>query len=46
MVIDFDKIELSILEHFKGGEKVTKAHMFVDDNNRMLKGLLEPGDSI
>ena len=46
MVIDFDKIELSILEHFKGGEKVTKAHMFVDDNNRMLKGLLEPGASI
>lgn len=46
MIINFDKIELSILENFKGGEKATEAHMFVDDNNRMLMGRLVPGASI
>jgi len=46
MIIDFDKIELSILENFKGGEKATEANMFVDENNRMLMGRLVPGASI
>ena len=46
MIIDFDKIELSVLENFKGGEKATEAHMFVDRNNRMLMGRLVPGASI
>lgn len=46
MIINFDKIELSILENFKGGKKATEAHMFVDENNRMLKGRLVPGASI
>ena len=46
MIIDFKKIELSVLENFKGGEKATEAHMFVDDNNRMLMGRLVPGASI
>ena len=46
MIIDFNKIELSVLENFKGGEKATEAHMFVDENNRMLMGRLVPGASI
>ena len=46
MIIEFDKMDTQILEHFKGGEKSTQAKMFVDDNNRMLNGLLVPGASI
>lgn len=46
MIIEFDKMETQILEHFKGGEKATQAKMFVDDNNRMLMGCLIPGASI
>ena len=45
-IIDVNKIELSVLENFKGGEKATEAHMFVDENNRMLMGRLVPGASI
>ena len=30
MIIDFDKIELKVLENFRGGEKATEAHMFTD----------------
>ena len=46
MIIDFDKIELKVLENFRGGEKATEAHMFTDDNNIMLMGKLIPGASI
>ena len=46
MIIDFDKIELKVLENFKGGEKATEAHMYTDDNNIMLMGKLVPGASI
>ena len=46
MIIEFDKMETQVLEHFKDGEKFTEAKMFVDENNRMLKGRLIPGASI
>lgn len=42
-----ENIPVADLLHFKGGEKTTKAQMFVDDLNRiMVRGVLEPGASI
>ena len=46
MKINFDEIELSILPNFKGGEKETRANMYLDDKNRIMRGLLIPGASI
>lgn len=46
MLIDFDRIESTVLENFKGGEKYFQAKMFVDENNRIMSGKLIPGASI
>ena len=46
MNIDFDKIDLSVIPSFKGGEKEYRAKMFFDGTNRIMKGLLIPGASI
>lgn len=46
MIIDFSKIETSILNNFKGGEKAYHAKMYTDENNKIMKGLLIPGASI
>ena len=46
MVIDFSKIELSLLPQFKGGEGVTKNRMFFDGTNKIMLGCLEPGCTI
>jgi len=46
MNIDFDKIELSVIPNFKGGEKELAAKMFFDGTNRIMKGRLIPGASI
>ena len=46
MTIDFDKISLSILPAFKGGEKEFAANMFFDGTNRIFKGRLIPGAGI
>lgn len=46
MNIDFDKIGLSVIPSFKGGEKEYRAKMFFDGTNRIMKGLLIPGASI
>ena len=46
MKIDFNKMELSVLKNFKGGDKDFKANMFFDGTNRIFKGILEPGASI
>ena len=46
MIIKFDKIDLSILPAFKGGEKEFQANMFFDGTNRILRGRLTPGSSI
>ena len=46
MIIDFKKIDLSVLPNFKGGDKEFKANMFFDGTNRIFKGMLEPGASI
>lgn len=46
MVVDFSEIEETVLKNFKGGEKETRAHMYTDDKNRIMKGILVPGASI
>ena len=46
MTIDFNKMEATIIPNFKGGEKEISAKMFFDRNNRIMKGVLQPGASI
>ena len=46
MNIDFEKVDLSVIPNFKGGEKELRARMFFDGTNRIMKGLLVPGASI
>lgn len=46
MLIDFEELPRSAMEHFKGGEKTTYARMYNDELNRIMKVTLEPGASI
>lgn len=46
MIIGFDKMDVTVLPNFKGGEKEFAANMFFDGTNRIFKGRLIPGASI
>lgn len=46
MILDFEKMENTVLEHFKGGEKELSAKMLFDGMNRIMYGRLVPGASI
>lgn len=46
MVIDFNKMEMTLMPNFKGGEGVTKSRMFSDGMNKIMTGCLEPGCTI
>ena len=46
MLIDFSKMELTVLKNFYGGEQEMRANMHVDERNRILRGRLAPGASI
>ena len=46
MKLDFDAMEETAIPRFRDGEKTTYARMFVDGNNRIMRGRLEPGASI
>ena len=46
MLINFDKIEETVIPKFRGGEKETRARMFVDSACKIMYGKLEPGASI
>lgn len=46
MTLDFDKLEETVLPHFKGGEKEVSARMFADERNRIMRATLKPGASI
>ena len=46
MIIDFNKIDVSVLTNFKGGDKEFAANMFFDGTNRVFKGRLIPGATI
>ncbi len=43
---NLDDIEETVIPNFKGGEGRIRAHMAVDENNRIMHGILEPGCSI
>lgn len=46
MTIEFDKMDVTVLPNFKGGEKEFAANMFFDGTNRIFKGRLIPGATI
>lgn len=46
MIINFDEIEKKVNPNFYDGEKEVLTWIFQDDNNKILKGRLEPGASI
>ncbi len=46
MIIDFKDLELNVAANFKGGEGEYVSRRFVDDNNKIMFGTLEPGSSI
>ena len=46
MIIDFNKMDVTVMPNFKGGEKDFAANMFFDGTNRVFKGKLVPGASI
>lgn len=46
MIIDFNKMDVTVLPSFKGGEKEFAANMFFDGTNRIFKGRLVPGATI
>ena len=46
MIIQFDGLEEKELKNFYGGEGALLAHMYVDENNKILKGRLKKGSSI
>lgn len=46
MLLYFDEMELTVLEHFQGGEKSLKAQMYLDGQNKIMRSFLEPGASV
>ena len=46
MLIDFDRIEVAELKNFYGGDGALLAKMYKDENNKILKGILESGSNI
>ncbi len=45
-MIDFLKMEETVIPGFKGGEGSFAVKMFADENNRIMRGRLVPGSSI
>ncbi len=46
MKLDFNSMEETRIQNFRGGEKETIAKMFTDEHNRIMLGRLVPGASI
>ena len=46
MLIEFDKLDTTVIDHFKGGEGKLKAQMYVDDLGKIMHGHLDKGSSI
>lgn len=46
MKVDFTTMEETVIPQFRGGEKETRARMFTDEHNRIMRGVLIPGASI
>lgn len=46
MIIEMEKGEVKVFEHFKDGEGAMHAVMFFDGTNRAFKATLKPGSSV
>ena len=46
MLIEFDKMEETVIPRFLNGEGVTRARMWVDELSKIMRGALEPGSCI
>ena len=46
MLIQFDELSQSVLDHFNGGEGRLIAKIFNDGTNKILQGTLEPGSTV
>ena len=46
MLIEFDKLEETVQEHFRGGEGSVASRKYTDDNIKISMGRLSPGGSI
>ncbi len=46
MIIDFNKIDEKVMPNFHKGEKELVTKMYVDENNKIMRGKLVPGASI
>ncbi len=46
MILDFSKMEVTVLKNFKGGAKEMFVKMFADDKNKIMLSVLKPGASI
>lgn len=46
MIFDFEKMELTTIPKFKGGEKEISANMFRDNYGMFMRAVLKPGASI
>lgn len=46
MLIEFDKMETTVIPHMRGGEKQVSAQMYTDPLCKVMRGRLIPGASI
>ena len=46
MLIEFDKMEPTVIPHMRGGENEVRARMYTDPQNKIMRGRLIPGASI
>lgn len=46
MLIEFDKMETTVIPHMRGGEKEVSAKMYTDELGKIMRGTLIPGASI
>lgn len=46
MLIEFDKMETTVIPHMRGGEKEVSAKMYTDPLAKIMRGKLIPGATI
>ena len=46
MLIEFDKMETTVIPHMRGGEKEVSAKMYTDSLGKIMRGHLIPGATI
>ena len=46
MLLEFDKMETTVIPHMRGGEKELSAKMYTDERGKIMRGTLIPGASI